>query len=234
MKASMWILLWCLIPSNTQAANGYPVDGAWAAVGRNSSEAEANTDCKVVRKLGMRNISGANVEQVAVFSGRKRLDFGGYADTESLNVTVEAMQNGQFKIVEQYFHDGEGGGRPGIKKRTYFLKLIDGTTLEENRGQYVTRYVKCVSDKTGSTLATGTAAEQRSEPAATLMELWHDANSRCRGGRGDSPLTEAACSERERYASRLDSLGRCYGKRGQIGAEMKWHVCSPDSLRDSH
>lgn len=72
---------------------------------------------------------------------------------------------------------------------------------------------------------------QRSEPSSTLIDLWYDANGRCRGGSGDSPLTEAACSERERLGARLDTLDRCYGKRGQSGAEMSWHVCAPDSLR---
>jgi hypothetical protein len=78
-------------------------------------------------------------------------------------------------------------------------------------------------------LATAAAAQRRSEPADTLVELWQDSNSRCRGGPGDSPLTDAACKERERYAMRLDKLGHCYGKRGQSGSQMSWHICTADS-----
>jgi hypothetical protein len=69
------------------------------------------------------------------------------------------------------------------------------------------------------------------EPAATLIELWLDANGRCRGGAGDAARTDAACAERERLGGRLDGLDWCYGKRGQIGAEMQWHRCMSTSLR---
>ncbi|WP_354265970.1 SH3 domain-containing protein [Bradyrhizobium sp. I1.7.5] len=69
------------------------------------------------------------------------------------------------------------------------------------------------------------------EPAATLIDLWADANGRCRGGSGDSAKTDAACAERERLGERLDGLDWCYGKRGQIGAEMQWHGCVSSSLR---
>jgi hypothetical protein len=80
-------------------------------------------------------------------------------------------------------------------------------------------------------ISTSAVYAQRSEPSATLLELWQDANSRCRGGSGDVPATEAACSERERLGSRLGALERCYGKRGQSGSQMSWHVCSSDSIR---
>jgi len=68
------------------------------------------------------------------------------------------------------------------------------------------------------------------EPSKTLIDLWYDANDRCRGGSGDAPLTMAACAEREKLSSRLESLGRYYGKLGQIGAEMEWHICQPNSI----
>jgi hypothetical protein len=108
-------------------------------------------------------------------------------------------------------------------------------SFQDGRKTYLLTLNRCpVSEGVGPTRGTDKDAGQRTEPATTLIELWYDANSRCRGGSGDSPLTEAACSERERYGSRLDALGRCYGKQGQIGAEMKWHVCSADSFRDAH
>ena len=232
MKATVWIIFACLISGVTYAADGYPVDGAWAAVIKNEAGMEIKA-CEAFRKFGARNLSGNAVGEIVVFSGKKRSDFGGYADTESANVSVEAKPNGQFRIVDQYYDDGEGGVRPGLKKKIYLLKLIDAATLEISEGQYISRYVKCVSKKLEPVSGTATRAHEISEPAATLIELWYDANSRCRGGSGDSALTDAACSERDRYTSRLDALDRCYGKRGQIGAEMKWHVCASDSLRDT-
>jgi hypothetical protein len=232
MKAAVWIILAGLIPSVAHAADAYPVDGAWAAVIKNAAGMEVKA-CEAFRKFGVRNLSGNAVGEIMVFSGKTRLDFGGYADTESTNVSVEPKPNGQFRIVDQYYSDGEGGVHPGLRKKIYIMKLVDAATLEISEGQYISRYVKCVSKKVDPASGMTAGAEQRSEPAATLIELWYDANSRCRGGAGDSPLTEAACSERDRYDSRLDALNRCYGKRGQIGAEMKWHVCSSDSLRET-
>ena len=234
MKATASILIACFMSTVTYAADGYPVEGAWALVTQNAAATSAQAACNAVSKFGVRNLSGKSVGEIVVFSGKKRSDFGGYADTVSTNITVEAKSDGQFKIVDQYYDDGEGGVRPGLKRKAYFLKLIDAATLVLSDGKYDTRYVKCASDKASPTSGNNIEAVQRSEPAATLIELWYDANSRCRGGSGSSPLTEAACSERERYSSRLDALGRCYGKRGQIGAEMKWHFCSPDSIRDPH
>jgi hypothetical protein len=232
MKAAVWTIFACSIPSVTFATEGYPVDGAWATVTNNLPGNEVKA-CEAFHKFGVRNLSGSAVGEIVVFFGKKRLDFGGYADTESTNVSVEAKPNGQFRIVDQYYDDGEGGVRPGLKKRMYLLKLVNAATLEIFEGQHISRYVKCVSKNADSVSGTATGVQERSEPAKTLIELWYDANSRCRGGSGDSPLTESACSERNRYASRLDALDRCYGKRGQFGAEMKWHICSPDSLRDT-
>lgn len=80
-------------------------------------------------------------------------------------------------------------------------------------------------------ITTAQSYAQRAEPSSTLIDLWLDANDRCRGGSGDSPATEAACSERERLGVRLNALGRCYGKRGQSGSEMVWHICSSNSIK---
>jgi hypothetical protein len=230
MKGTVWITFASLISGVAYAADGYPVDGAWAAVIENSAGTEIEA-CEAFRKFGARNLSGNAVGEIVVFSGKKRLDFGGYADTESTNISVEAKPNGQFRIVDQYYNDGEGGGHPGLKKKIYLLKFVDAATLEISEGRHASRYVKCMSKKLEPVSGTATRAHETSEPTATLIELWYDANSRCRGGPGDSALTDAACSERDRYTSRLDALDRCYGKRGQIGAEMKWHVCASDSLR---
>jgi len=67
-------------------------------------------------------------------------------------------------------------------------------------------------------------------PVAALTKRWYDADYRCRGGSGDSPATDAACDERERYTKRLHALGQCYGKNDQFGPDMRWHQCGPDSL----
>ncbi len=64
-----------------------------------------------------------------------------------------------------------------------------------------------------------------------LVALWHEANTVCRGSSGDDQKTHAACDAREVYGARLDTLGWCYGRRGEYGYQMRWHRCSGRSLR---
>ena len=74
--------------------------------------------------------------------------------------------------------------------------------------------------------------EARAQSAASeLIHLWDSANDRCRGGGGDDPKTNAACDERERYSTRLDELGFCYGHQGDYGSDMYWHHCDARSIR---
>ena len=68
------------------------------------------------------------------------------------------------------------------------------------------------------------------DPAA-LTKLWAQQNENCRGGHGDDPRTDAACAARETYYAKLRVIGWCYGKRGQLGYQMSWHKCGPDSLK---
>lgn len=78
---------------------------------------------------------------------------------------------------------------------------------------------------------TSAHAQRPPEPAATLIELWLDANGRCRGGAGDSAKTDAACDERDRLGGRLHGLDWCYARPEQIGAERQWQRCTSSSLK---
>jgi hypothetical protein len=78
---------------------------------------------------------------------------------------------------------------------------------------------------------TGVAHSQSRNDPETMITLWTQANSQCRGGSGDNPATKAACTERDGYKRRLDQLNWCYGKKGQAGFEMRWHRCDADSRR---
>ena len=62
----------------------------------------------------------------------------------------------------------------------------------------------------------------------SLLTLEGDANDRCRGGGVDDVW--AACAERTEYVEALHAHGMCYGKQGQIGADMVWHRCGPGSI----
>lgn len=51
-------------------------------------------------------------------------------------------------------------------------------------------------------------------------------NEQCRGGSGDSPLTQKACDERDKLISGLGKKGWCYGHEGQASYERQWERCS--------
>ena len=65
-----------------------------------------------------------------------------------------------------------------------------------------------------------------------IVDLYADANDRCRGGAGNDPLTIGACGEREQYSTILKGRGWCYGREGEAGYQMEWHVCGPNSIRE--
>lgn len=67
-----------------------------------------------------------------------------------------------------------------------------------------------------------------SSPEA-LVKRWLEENNTCRGSSG--PASLKACEQREKTSKTLSSLGWCYGKNGQVMADMWWHRCGPDSLR---
>lgn len=83
-------------------------------------------------------------------------------------------------------------------------------------------------------LAAGMLAGVAMAQAQSVDELiasYRALNSACRGGSGDDPRTQKACAERDRAVTGLQQAGYCYGRRGQIGAQMSWHRCGADSLR---
>jgi len=62
-----------------------------------------------------------------------------------------------------------------------------------------------------------------------LIDIEGQLNDECRSGSGDKSATEKACNERDRYFDKIHSLGWCWGKLGQVEAEMTWHICGKDS-----
>lgn len=61
--------------------------------------------------------------------------------------------------------------------------------------------------------------------AKALLQVSDYLNEKCRGGSGDSPDTQKACSARDTLGEVLRHAGWCYGEPGQYGYQMKWHKC---------
>jgi hypothetical protein len=77
-----------------------------------------------------------------------------------------------------------------------------------------------------SMLMLATAAQAESPEVQRLFKRESALDGACRGGGN-----EAACCERTKVGVQLNKLGWCYGKEGQIGADMKWHHCTRTSQR---
>jgi hypothetical protein len=68
------------------------------------------------------------------------------------------------------------------------------------------------------------------EPTAKqLIKAYTAADEACRNSPGDTGAAE--CDRRARLNSRLNQIGRCYGKANQDKSEFAWHACTYHSNR---
>jgi hypothetical protein len=69
-------------------------------------------------------------------------------------------------------------------------------------------------------------ASKQVAPVADLLSIYAALDEMCRGWSGDDPHTDQVCSVRQKVDVVLKTMGYCYGRQGQAGAEMRWHKCS--------
>ncbi len=74
-------------------------------------------------------------------------------------------------------------------------------------------------------------AEATEPTAKQLIKAYTAADEACRGSPGDSSAAE--CDRRTRLNSRLNQIGRCYGKENQDRSEFAWHACTSHSNRSN-
>ncbi len=74
---------------------------------------------------------------------------------------------------------------------------------------------------------TGAVVSTDKKPTAPnrLLRRWAAENDTCRGSSGDNPATWDACKRRDTLGSKLTHIGWCYGREGEAGYQMDWHVC---------
>ena len=66
--------------------------------------------------------------------------------------------------------------------------------------------------------------------ATDLLAAESMLNGICRGSANNNKdMIGYSCQARQAVISALDKLGWCYGKIGQVGAEMRWHKCTKGS-----
>lgn len=128
-------------PSNLQAAE-YPISGVWA-----SSNGPSSNDITASCASYLKNPK-APVGNLIVFKGSKKTEFnGGYIEVETVdNLSVKKVGENEFQVIDRYYDDGEDAGRPGFKRRSYKLRLINPDKIEIKEGSYPSsQYVQCSS-----------------------------------------------------------------------------------------
>ncbi len=86
-----------------------------------------------------------------------------------------------------------------------------------------------IESETGKVIETDKGASR----PVRLLSRWHQENLHCRGSNVNSPETVAACDRREAVGAKLESVGWCYGREGEYGYQMEWHVCDGISSKSN-
>lgn len=96
-------------------ADDYPVSGAWVYVSSGDSPDNQKKACEAYSRLGLSKLTGDAIGggEIIVFVGSKRYNFGGYADDTTPNISVRRLSDSSFDVVDRWYSDREGGGRPG-------------------------------------------------------------------------------------------------------------------------
>jgi hypothetical protein len=135
----LMILFALCFPSSLQA-DEYPISGVWANADDPAS-IDVATACASYLKTPK-----APKGNLIVFSGSKKTEFnGGYLEEEAVkNASVRKVRENEFQVVDSYYDDGEGGGRAGLKRRSYKLRLLAPDKIELKQGSYPSsQFARC-------------------------------------------------------------------------------------------
>lgn len=69
------------------------------------------------------------------------------------------------------------------------------------------------------------ASDKKANAPIRIIAQWQDQNGECRGGGGGSDDTLRACDRREAIGAKLEAIGWCYGRDGEYGYQLYWHLC---------
>jgi hypothetical protein len=72
----------------------------------------------------------------------------------------------------------------------------------------------------------------RDDPMKAMISAEHDLDVMCRGGSSEEFTTVEACKARDKLVKALYGKNYCFGKKEQPGADMQWHKCGRNSLRE--
>jgi hypothetical protein len=140
--ASLGLLIGLFLFSFPAAAQVYPVSGVWAAIDL-QFPAATNETCIAVKTFGVEAVSKKSISEMIIFTGQKRFDVKGDAQTETTIKSIKPADGG-FWITETLKKRRWLGFR---RKATYFLGIIDPQTIEIRDAKGLLRYVRCGSKR---------------------------------------------------------------------------------------
>jgi hypothetical protein len=111
-------------------ADTYPVSGSWGYVDPNEPGADRRV-CESFRRTSDPETT-AKEGALLLFRGNQRTHYeAGYVDMwEYTNLSIKRFEENSFLITDRYFQDEEGGGKPGWRRKSYRLKIVDEKTIE--------------------------------------------------------------------------------------------------------
>lgn len=139
-----WVLFIAVLVFPTDLKAGeYPVSGVWAYASGPSSGNPAKSCASYFKN------PKAPEGNIIVFRGSKKTEFnGGYLEEETAsNLRVRDVGKDEFEVFESFYSDGEGGDRPGLKRRSYRLRLLGTDKIEITIGKYPSsQFVRCLAE----------------------------------------------------------------------------------------
>jgi hypothetical protein len=198
-------------------ADEYPIAGVWAAVDQ-PTRIDVVESCQSYLKNPK-----APKGHIVVFKGSRRTDFnGGYLEEEAVNnIAVRKGGPNEFLVTDRYYYDGDGGERPGLKRRSYTLRLLGPDKIEAAQAKYPRElFVKCqpplqvVANENGAV----------SGPSFDCSKArWPDEKTICEDRRLsdlDRLIGSAYTTARDRFGRQINQrVGHFLTKRHQCGSE---------------
>lgn len=160
-----------LVTSTEALAGDYPISGAWA-----SAWPDDTAPAKSCESFSKSPQSPAG--NVILFQGNVKTEFnGGYLEKEVVkNFSVKEVGKNEFLVTDSYYDDGEGGGRPGKKRRSYKLKFLDLNKVEiVEKGSPKLLLTKCsLTPKAAQLTVTGPAFDCAKARLQDELAICHD------------------------------------------------------------